>query len=152
MTQGGRPVAGVVSVAGGCDAVPAGTAARPMPGPSALWRCFLEGGLQGAAPKRGRGSPRRHDAHGDWHCVPLRVACANDLPFGWRPVRLGPSPIGRGRRNSWRPPQPADEACLGRRRAYNIARHILNANMHRPAGKQWQRGPDRRNGAAVTRM
>lgn len=54
------------------------------------------------------------------------------LPFGWHPVGLSPSPIGRGRRATWRPLQPADVTCI--RRGTNVASTAANSMCNAVAG------------------
>ena len=84
---------------------------------SALLRCF-PACVQNTAACR---------SDGDRRCEPVQAARSRNLPFGWSPVRLGPSPIGRGRRTSWRPPQPADETCIVKAgRPYSIESKNLN--------------------------
>lgn len=105
----------IVLVPGGAtegDAAGQGSMA-PMPVRAALWRCFPSTGEKAAIAGCAQTNARRLPSNGKQRCMSRRTANSNDLPFGWRSVELSPSPIGRGRRETWRPPQPADETCTG---------------------------------------
>lgn len=106
-----------------------------MQNQSALWRCFPEGAGRSLALARVQKKACRHYTSGNRPWAPSWATNSNYLPFGWRPVGLGPSPIGRGRRISWRPPQPADETCISKRGPYSREVGRLNRNKRvRPLG------------------
>lgn len=121
------------------------TAAGPRRARTASWR------RPGAAPgRRSAGVDDDDDGGHAWACLRVARGDSRSLPFGRCSEKLSRSPIGRGRRSTWRPPQPADEIPAGRAQAAYRKSSPPPAQMPRgPAARLPAGGPAGSGGGAL---